>query len=301
MTPSRTPHPSSLLRPVVAVVGIVLALGLAQCTRSANGGGGSGGAGESSSITIKGSDTMVILGQRWAETYMKSNPGMSLQVTGGGSGTGIAALINGSADICESSRPMKDAEKASVQEKRHAAALETKVALDALAVYVNTKSPLQEISIPQLAKIYLGETTSWKDVGGPAHAIVLYGRENNSGTYGYFKEHVLANKDFAAATQTLAGTSAVVNAVKGDEFGIGYGGIAYLEGVRALKVKKDDAAAAVAPSLETAQSGTYPISRFLYFYTAGDPTGPQAKFIAWVVGPDGQKVISDVGYYPLPR
>jgi phosphate transport system substrate-binding protein len=276
-----------------------LALGLAHCTRE-NGGSGPGAA-ESSSITIKGSDTMVILGQRWAETYMKSNPGTTLQVTGGGSGTGIAALINGSADICEASRPMKDAEKASVQDKRHAAAVETKVALDALAIYVNNKSPLQEISIPQLAKIYVGETTSWKDVGGPSHAIVLYGRENNSGTYGYFKEHVLANKDFAAATQTLAGTSAVVNAVKGDEFGIGYGGIAYLEGVRPLKVKKDDAAPAIAPSLETAQNGTYPISRFLYFYTAGNPTGPQSKFIAWVTGPDGQKVISDVGYYPLPK
>jgi phosphate transport system substrate-binding protein len=166
---------------------------------------------------------------------------------------------------------------------------------------VNVKSPLQEISIPQLAKIYVGATTSWQDVGGPSHAIVLYGRENNSGTYGYFKEHVLANKDFAAATQTLAGTSAVINAVKGDEFGIGYGGIAYLEGVRALKVKKDDSAPAIAPSLESAQSGAYPISRFLYFYTAGDPTPAQARFIAWVVGSEGQKVISDVGYYPLPK
>ena len=141
---------------------------------------------------------MVILGQRWAEDYMKKNPGITIQVTGGGSGTGIAALINGTTDICESSRPMKDAEKADVQAKRGAPAVETKVALDALAVYVNEKSPLQEISIPALRKIYLGETTNWKDVGGPSHAIVLYGRENNSGTYGYFKEHVLENKDFAA-------------------------------------------------------------------------------------------------------
>jgi phosphate transport system substrate-binding protein len=286
-----------------ALTGLLLALPLLWgCTRSDNAGTGSSGSpGESNTITIKGSDTMVILGQRWAETYMKANPTLTLQVTGGGSGTGIAALINGSADICESSRPMKDKEKAEVQEKRHGAAVETKVALDALAVYVNDKSPLQEISIPQLAKIYVGETTSWKDVGGPNHAIVLYGRENNSGTYGYFKEHVLANKDFAAATQTLAGTSAVVNAVKGDEFGIGYGGIAYLEGVRALKIKKDDASPPIAPSLETAQSGVYPISRYLLFYTAGNPTSVQAKFIAWVTGPEGQKVISDVGYYPLPR
>ena len=244
---------------------------------------------------------MVILGQRWAENYMKANPGATIQVTGGGSGTGIAALINGGTDICESSRPMKDAEKANVQAKRNAPAVETKVALDALAVYVNQKSPLQEISSPALRKIYLGETTDWKDVGGPDKAIVLYGRENNSGTYGYFKEHVLENKDFAPAVQTLAGTSAVVAAVKGDANGIGYGGIAYLEGIRALKVKKDDASPAVAPSLETAQSGAYPISRFLYFYTAGPPAGSVKKFMDWVNGAEGQRIISDVGYYPLPK
>jgi phosphate transport system substrate-binding protein len=252
-------------------------------------------------FTIKGSDTMVILGQRWAETYMKENPGVTIQVTGGGSGTGIAALINGTTDICESSRPMKDKEKDDVKAKRSAPAIETKVALDALAVYVNDKSPLKEISIPALAKIYKGETKSWKDVGGPDKPIVLYGRENNSGTYGYFKEHVLENKDFAASVQTLAGTSAVVNAVKGDEFGIGYGGIAYLEGIRALAVKKDDNAPAVAPSLDTAQSGTYPISRFLYFYTAGDATGTMKKFIDWTIADAGQKVVNDVGYYPLPK
>jgi len=280
---------------------------LSACTRTESqqttttGADGAVTVSDKSSLTIKGSDTMVILGQRWAEDYMKANKGITVQVTGGGSGTGIAALINGTTDICESSRPMKDAEKAEVQSKRGAPAVETKVALDALAVYVNDKSPLQEISIPQLRKIYLGETKDWKDVGGPAHAIILYGRENNSGTYGYFKEHVLENKDFAPATQTLAGTSAVVNAVKGDVYGIGYGGIAYLEGIRALKVKKDDSSPAIAPSLETAQSGTYPISRFLYFYTAGQPTGTAKKFIDWTVSPEGQKVIGDVGYYPLPK
>jgi phosphate transport system substrate-binding protein len=256
---------------------------------------------EKTTLTVKGSDTMVILGQRWAEAYMNANPGASIQVTGGGSGTGIAALINGTTDICEASRPMTDKEKDDTQAKRGAPAVEIKVALDALAVYVNEKNPIKEISIPALAKIYVGETTSWKDVGGPNHAIVLYGRENNSGTYGYFKEHVLAKKDFAASVQTLAGTSAVASAVKGDVFGVGYGGIAYLEGIRALKVKKDDASDAIAPSLETAQSGTYPISRFLYFYTAGELTGLGKKFVDWVKGDDGQKVIEQVGYYPLPK
>jgi phosphate transport system substrate-binding protein len=284
-------------------LGVALALAcLVGCTRTEpTGGGSAGGGADKTSITLKGSDTMVILGQRWAETYMKQNPGVTIQVTGGGSGTGVAALINGTTDICESSRPMSDKEKAETQTKRNAPAVETKVALDALAVYVNDKSSVSEISVPALRQIYMGETKNWKAIGGPDHAIILYGRENNSGTYSYFKEHVLEGKDFAPATQTLAGTSAVVNAVKGDVYGIGYGGIAYLEGIRALKVKKDEASPAIAPTLETTQNGTYPISRFLYFYTAGPATGTAKKFIDWTVSADGQKVIGDVGYYPLPK
>jgi len=288
----------------------LFALCVMGCTRTEEKGSspaGSASAGSapasppSASLSVKGSDTMVILGQRWSESYMNANPGITIQVTGGGSGTGIAALINGSTDICQSSRPMKDKEKEDVKAKRGADAVETRVALDALAVYVNAKNPIKQISIPALGKIYLGESKNWKDVGGPDHSIILYGRENNSGTYGYFKEHVLAGKDFAPATQTLAGTSAVVNAVKGDQFGIGYGGIAYLEGIRALEVKKDEATPAVTPSLETAQNGVYPLSRFLFFYTAGEPTGLAKKFIDWVKSPDGQKVIGEVGYYPLPK
>ena len=222
-------------------------------------------------------------------------------MTGGGSGTGIAALINGSTDICESSRPMKDKEKEDVQAKRNAPAVETKVALDALAVYVNDEEPARRRSRSPPSPRSTSAKPRTGKTSAANHAIVLYGRENNSGTYGYFKEHVLVSKDFAASHADLAGTSAVANAVKGDEFGIGYGGIAYLEGIRALKVKKDDATPAVAPSLQTAQDGSYPISRFLYFYTAGEPAGASKKFIEWVKGTEGQKVIGDVGYYPLPE
>jgi phosphate transport system substrate-binding protein len=260
-----------------------------------------GAAADKKSFMLKGSDTMVILGQRWAETYMKQNAGVTIQVTGGGSGTGIAALINGTTDICEASRPMTDKEKDDVKAKRNAAVVEVKVALDALAVYVNDKNTLQEISLPQLAAIYKGELKSWKDVAGPDKPIVLYGRENSSGTYGYFKEHVLKNKDFAAQVQTMAGTSALANAIEKDESGIGYGGIGYVKGIRAVKVKKDDSSPAVAPTMEAAQDGSYPIARFLYFYTAGESTGTQKKFVDWVLSDDGQKVISDVGYYPLSK
>jgi phosphate transport system substrate-binding protein len=290
---------------------MLAAAALFGCTRTDGGGSGepAGSASASAALTtttksaiqVKGSDTMVILGQRWAETFMKDHPQVSVQVTGGGSGTGIAALINGTTDICQASRPMKDKEKDDVKAKRGQPAVEQKVALDALAIYVNEKNTMTEISMTDLARIYKGEVTSFKDVGGPAQKIILYGRENNSGTYQYFKEHVLENKDFAASTQTLAGTSAVVAAVKGDVGGIGYGGIAYGEGVHALAVKKDAAGVAIKPSLESAQKGTYPLARNLYFYTAGEPAGASKTFIDWVKGDEGQKVIESVGYYPLPK
>jgi phosphate transport system substrate-binding protein len=272
---------------------------LGACARKS--GDQKGQAGQATTISVKGSDTMVILGQRWAEAYMKQNLGSTIQIAGGGSGTGIAALINGSTDICQASRPLKEKEKGEVKTKRNADAVETRVALDALAVYVNAASPVKELSLPQLAKVYTGEVTNWKDFGGADHAIVLYGRENNSGTYAYFKEHVLGNKDFAASTQTLAGTSAVANAVKGDAYGIGYGGIAYLEGVHAVAIKKDDAAPAVVPSLATAQDGSYPLGRYLLFVTAGQPTGLAKTFQDWVLSPAGQAMIESVGYYPLPK
>jgi len=270
---------------------------LVGCTRS----GSPGAEGGKQSLTIKGSDTMVLLGQRWAETYMKEHANASIQVTGGGSGTGIAALINGSTDLANSSRPMKDKEKEDVKAKRSVDVVETKVALDALAVYVAAANKVVELDIPTLAKIYRAEITNWKDLGGDDHKITLYGRENNSGTYGYFKEHVLENKDFAPAVQTLAGTSAVANAVKGDAFGIGYGGIAYAAGIRALKIKKTKDSPAVEPKLETAKDGSYPISRFLYIYSAGQPKGLASDFLQWVVSDAGQKVVGDVGYFPLPK
>jgi phosphate transport system substrate-binding protein len=255
---------------------------------------------EERSVTIKGSDTMVILGQRWAEVYMKKNPGANIQVTGGGSGVGIAALINGTTDIAESSRPMKDAEKTQLKDKRGLAVVELPVALDGLAVYVHTSNPIQELTLEQLKKIYTGAVKNWKEVGGKDERILLYGRENSSGTYAYFKEHVLENADYYPTTQTLPGTAAVINAVAKDIRGIGYGGIAYLKGVRALKVKKTASTPGVEPTLDNVQKNIYPISRFLYWYLAGKPTGRIKQISDWVITADGQAVVNDVGYYPLP-
>jgi phosphate binding protein len=254
---------------------------------------------QQTNITVKGSDTMVILGQRWAETYMSKKPGVTIQVTGGGSGTGIAALINGTTTIAESSRSMKDAEKQNVKAKQGKDVLELPVAVDGLAVYVHEKNPISELSIPQIRGIYTGAIRNWKEVGGPDARIILYSRENNSGTYVYFKEEVLANADFFPTAQTLPGTAAVINAVSKDPRGIGYGGIAYGKGIKHLRVKKDASSPAVEPTMENVLDGSYPISRPLFWYTAGQPTGHVRDFVEWVVSPEGQKVVENVGYYPL--
>ena len=230
---------------------------------------------------------------------MKSHPNTTVQVTGGGSGTGIAALINGTTQICESSRPMRDEEKASLKQQRNAEAVEIPVALDALAVYLNRENGIESLTIEQLNRIYLGEITNWRQVGGKDGNIVLYGRENSSGTYAYFKEHVLADKDFPAKYQALPGTAAVINAVTKDPLGIGYGGIGYATDVKTIPVAADAKSAPVAPSEENVHNNTYPISRFLFWYTAGEPTGAVKEFADWVLSAEGQKVISDVGYYPL--
>ncbi len=255
--------------------------------------------GQQRNITLKGSDTIVILGQRWAEVYMGKNPGVTIQVTGGGSGTGIAALINGTTDIAESSRPMKDKEKEEVKAKRGNEVLELPVAVDGLAVYVHESNPVSELTLQQIKAIYTGQIKNWKEVGGRNDRILLYSRENNSGTYAYFKEHVLENADFHPTAQTLPGTAAVINALAKDRRGIGYGGIAYGKGIKHLKVKRDASSPAVEPTMENVLTSKYPISRFLYWYFAGAPTGDLKALSLWVLSKEGQTVVEKVGYYPL--
>lgn len=244
---------------------------------------------------------MVILGQRFAEEYMKANPGTVIQVNGGGSGTGIAALVNGTVDLAQSSRPMKDAEKADVKNKRGSEVVETPVALDALAVFVHQKNPVNQLSIDQLARIFTGQVKNWSEVGGPKATIVLYGRENSSGTYDYFREHVLNKQDFASAVQTLQGTAAVINAVGRDRNGIGYGGIAYAKEVKPLAIKKDASTPAVAPSEATVMDNSYPISRKLFFYSLQNAPERVTRFIDWTLSPTAQELVTKVGYFPLRK
>lgn len=257
---------------------------------------------EEKTITIKGSDTLVILSQRWAEIFMKENPGITVQVTGGGSGTGIAALINGTTDICNSSRPIKQSEIEKLKNKYNSNPIEIKVAIDGLSVYVNTANKkVKELTVEQVRKIYMGEITNWKEVGGDNAKIILYGRENNSGTYVYFKEHVLDNKDFSSSMQSMPGTAAVINAVSKDKNAIGFGGAAYAKGVKDVAIKKDANSKAYLPLKKFIESGEYPISRYLYMYTTKKPEGNIKKFIDWTLSKEGQKIVADVGYFPIKK
>jgi phosphate transport system substrate-binding protein len=254
---------------------------------------------QAGTVSIKGSDTMVVLGQRWAEEYMKKHPDTTIQVTGGGSGTGISALINGTTEICEASRSMKDAEKAQLKEKAGALPEEIIVAKDGLSVYLNDSNPLNELTMEQLKGIFTGKITNWKEVGGADGKIIPYSRENSSGTYVFFKEHVLGNADYTPRAQAMPGTAAVVNAVSKEKSSIGYGGAAYAKGIKVIKVKKDAGAEGIAPSDVTVKNGTYPLSRPLFFYLRTKPAGEIKAIVDWVLSPEGQAVVLKVGYFPI--
>jgi phosphate transport system substrate-binding protein len=248
-------------------------------------------------ITVKGSDTMVILAQKWAELYMKSNPSATIQVTGGGSGVGITALINGTTDICNSSRPMKQSEIEKLKERYNTLGVQIPCAKDGITIFLNEANKVQELSIKQLSDIYQGKIRNWKELGGNDAEIRLYGRENSSGTYSYFHDEVVKG-DYAASVQTLPGTAAVVNAVKKDINGIGYGGAAYAVGVKHAKVRKDANSPAVLPTKENIGNGQYPITRFLYMYLRNRPAGETKKYVDWILSQEGQMIVTEVGYFP---
>jgi len=253
-------------------------------------------------ITVKGSDTLVILAQKWAEVYMGQHTDVKIQVSGGGTGTGFAALQSQTTDLCDASRKAKPAEIAGCIKAFGTRPTEYKVALDGLSVYVNPENSLKELTLAQVGDIFTGKITNWKEVGGPDAPITVYSRENSSGTYEFFKEHVLKGKDFAASAQTMPGTAAIVQAVVKDKNGIGYGGAAYGGNSKLLSIKKTETAPAIAPTEENVVSGAYPIWRHLYVYV--DPSKDKneiAAYLNWIRSDDGQKYVKDIGYYPLPK
>lgn len=251
------------------------------------------------SVQVKGSDTMVNLVQAWAEDFMDKNPEASIAVTGGGSGTGIAALLNGTTDIAMASRDIKekevsDAKAKGIDIKEHV------VALDGIAVVVNKENPVEKLTLKQIKDIYTGKVTNWKEVGGPDQKIVVLSRESNSGTYAFFKEHVLENENFRPDALLLPSTSAEVKEIQGNKGAIAYMGLGYVdETVKALKVAKTESEEGQAPNLETIKTGAYPISRKLYLYSAGEPKGAGKAFIEYALSSEGQKTVEEMGFIPL--
>lgn len=264
------------------------------------GGGGSG----RTVLQNKGSDTLVNVAQAWAEAYRDVNPNVAVAVTGGGSGTGIAALINGTVDIANSSRSIKDSEAEQARENGQDP-VEFVVGYDALAVYVHADNPIESITIAQLAAIYGegGTTTSWTDLGlevpGCAdQEIIRVSRQNNSGTYEYFREAVLGNGDFKLGSRDMHGSIDVVELVESTACAIGYSGIAYkTDHVKAVPVSFEGGAP-VPPTVESAVDGTYPIARPLFMYTARQPEGAVKEYLDWILSDAGQCIILNKGYAP---
>jgi len=249
---------------------------------------------------IKGSDTCLPLTQKEAEVFMNKNTGSSIMVTGGGSGVGLAALQTGTTDIAQSSRKMKLDEKMKMQDAGKTC-IETIIAYDAIAVIVNPANKISQLTREQLESIYTGKVKNWKEVGGDDIPVVLYSRESSSGTFEFFKEHVLNAKNFAPTAMLMPATGAIVQSVSQTKGAIGYIGLAYIESnVKALKVSYDKGATYVAPSIETAMNKTYPITRPLYYYYLNTMEKTVKPFVDFVLSAEGQKIVREVGYVPLP-
>lgn len=247
-------------------------------------------------VKIKGSDTVLPLSQKEAETYMKKNKSAKITVTGGGSGVGIAAIIDGSTDIAMSSRKMKMSEKIKLQDAGKACK-EVVIAYDALSVIVNPENKVSQLTREQLEGIFTGKITNWKDVGGIDGKIVVYSRESSSGTYEFFKEHVLNNKNYGSSILMMPATGSIVQSVSQTKGAIGYVGFAYIEdNVKALKVSYDKGKTYIEPNVANAKNKTYPIVRPLYYYYLTKDASKVKPLIDYILSTEGQKVVSDIGY-----
>ncbi|MBZ0201490.1 MAG: phosphate ABC transporter substrate-binding protein [Ignavibacteria bacterium] len=251
-------------------------------------------------ITIKGSDTMVHLMSSLAEAYMKKMQGEQISVTGGGSGTGIAAILNGTTDICASSRDMQQKEKDEAKGKG-VNVVEKIIAYDGLAVIVNPENPIKELTMEQIKKIFTGAYKNWKELGGSDQPITALSRESNSGTYVFFQEHVLNKENFAPSVKLMPASSSIAQSVGQDKWSIGYLGLGYTKegNVKVLNVKKDENSPAITPNHNTVLDKTYSIARPLFLIFNGEPAGVQATFLEYAMSPEGQKIVEETGYVTL--
>jgi len=283
-------------RLVAAGIGLILLLAPAGCRRSNQ---------QANSIQIKGSDTMVNLGQAWAEGFMKIRPDVSVAVTGGGSGTGIAALLSGTCDVAELSRELK-AEEITLAKEKGFEPQQVTVALDGLAVVVHPGNPISQLTMDQLAAIFSGVIRNWREIGGADLPIVILSREVNSGTHVYFKEHVLRRGEkgsmveFAAAALMLPSSQAIADEVAQNSGAIGYFGMGYVSArEKALAVAKDASSPYVRPTIDNVVNQSYPISRPLLMVTRGRPQGLAADFLNYVLSPAGQAIVSKIDFVPV--
>lgn len=249
-------------------------------------------------IVVKGSDTLLIVAQQWAEAYMTNHTQVTISIAGGGSGVGFAALTQKTTDIADASREIK-ASEIQTAKANGVNPVEWVVGLDGIAIVVHPNNPVNELTLEQLEKIYNGTYTNWNEVGGNNAVIITYGRQSTSGTYDFFREHVLHNTNFRADNRELAGNAEIVQSVQGDINGIGYVGVAYTKqgvNVKVLKIKASESATAYEPSVVNVKSGDYAIARKLYIYTNGNPTGVLADYVAFILSPNGQQILEEVGY-----
>ncbi len=259
----------------------------------------------SRTIENKGSDTLVNLALAWAERYVEVHPDVRISVTGGGSGTGIAALINGTVDIANASRDMKE-EEVEAAEANGITPVEFVVAKDAIAVVVHPTNPVDRLTFQQISDIYTGKITNWQEVGGVDRPIVLLSRESNSGTHVYFLENVVrmgrkSDLFFSPNTLLMPSSEGISSEVTQNPNAIGYDGLGYVtEDQKTVAVAVDADGPYVLPSVETVNDGSYPIARPLYMYTAGEPTGLIQAYLEWIRG-DGQDVVPKIGFVPLQR
>lgn len=253
-------------------------------------------------IVVKGSDTMVHLVAAWSEAYMKIRPDIEISVTGGGSGTGIAALLNKTTDLCAASREISPTEMEQAKQKG-IVPQEVVVARDGIAVIVHPDNPVSELTLDQIRKIYTGAYSNWNEVGGLDGRFLVLSRESSSGTYVFFQEHVLRKEDYAPNARLMPATSAILQAVTADVLAIGYVGLGYVSEaanrVKALRIKKDVASPAVVPCEDTVRDGSYSISRPLYLYADAQASEMVKDFLAFCLGYAGQAIVREAGYVPV--
>jgi len=256
-------------------------------------------------IENTGSDTIVNLALAWAEAYQKVKPEVRISVSGGGSGTGIAALINKTTDIANASRKINDTETQDAK-KNGVEPREIEIARDAIGVIVNPHNPVQQLTLQQISDIYSGKITNWREIGGEDRPIVLLSRESNSGTHVYFLAQVVRlgdSKDktlFSQDTLLLPSSEGIMAEVRQNPNAIGYDGLGYITpDVKTLAIASKDGGEYVKPSVESVNNGKYPIARPLFMYTNGEPAGDVKTYLDWILGPDGQKIVGDLGFVPL--